>query len=230
MNRVYLESPRQAGKATLRAASIVAFTGKPGTGKDSAAAVLVNHCRFQSIAFADALRLEISKVWRIDERMLTHRPTKELPLPALAVGMCNEPAFVSWCFESGESLHEPRSPRWVLQQWATYQRRYRPTYYADIVVRWLCREASLGFRRFAITDLRDPVEVAALAALGARLHIVRVHSQRASELQSETATHTSERYILGADFDLCNDHSLDSLRETVLALPPVAALCAEVQS
>lgn len=227
MNRVYVDYPRQYGKTAFRQITIVAFTGKAGTGKDSAAAVLVNHCKFRSVAFADALRREVSAAWRIDERMLTHRPTKELPLPALAVGMCNEPAFIAWCFDSGESLHEPRSPRWTLQQWATFQRRFAPTYYAGIVARWLTREAAIGFRRFAITDLRDPIEVEALATLGAPLHIVRIHSQRASDLQGDTATHSSERHHVDAHFDVCNDDSLEALAETVLELPPIADLRAE---
>ena len=61
---------------------VVAFTGRTGAGKDSAAKALADVHNFQTIAFADALRREISAAWRIDERMLTHRPTKELPLPS----------------------------------------------------------------------------------------------------------------------------------------------------
>jgi hypothetical protein len=224
MTHLYLERARQVGKTTAGKCSLIAFTGKPGAGKDSAAAVLVNHCRFRSIAFADALRREISAAWRIDERMLTHRPTKELPIPALAVGMCGDPAFIIWCVDAGESLHAPRSPRWVLQQWATFQRRWRPNCYADIVARWIRREAALGFQRFAITDLRDPVELHALLALGMPLRVVRVHSRAASTLAPDTAVHISERHHIPGDLDLCNDGSLQALAEAVLQLPPVAAL------
>lgn len=225
MHNTYLiESARQAGKSAARQCTVIAFTGKPGTGKDSAATVLVNHCRFRSIAFADALRREISATWRIDERMLTHRPTKELPLPALSVGMCGDPAFIIWCVDAGENLHAPRSPRWVLQQWATFQRRWRPSCYADIVARWIRREAGLGFQRFAITDLRDPVELMALLSLGMPLHVVRLHSQASSWLARDTATHSSERHHIAADLDVCNDGSLQALAEAVLQLPPVAAL------
>lgn len=224
MNSVYIESPRQFGKTAQRGITVIAFTGKTGAGKDSAAAVLHNHCQFETIAFGDALRREIAATWRIDERMLTHRPTKEWSIPALAVGMCSDPAFISWCFEAGESLHEPRSPRWVMQQWADFQRLYKPAHYASIVARWIIRQVSLGFRRFAVTDLRDPVEVAALRALGAQLTVVRVHSRLATALSADTAQHSSERHQVTADFELQNDGSLQALRDSVLSLPPAMAL------
>ncbi|QNK66824.1 hypothetical protein [Variovorax sp. PAMC26660] len=218
MNRVYIESPRRCGKATQHGVTVIAFTGKTGAGKDSAAAVLLNHCQFETIAFGDALRREIASAWRIDERMLNHRPTKEWSIPALAVGMCSEPAFISWCFDAGESLHEPRSPRWAMQHWADFQRRYRPTYYADIVCRWISRQASVGFRRFAITDLRDPVELAALHSLGVRVSLVCVYSPNATTLGTDTAHHSSERHQIAADFELQNDGSLEALRDSVLSL------------
>ncbi len=231
MNHFCIESARQTGKRTASQCTVIAFTGKPGAGKDSAAAVLVNHCRFRSIAFADALRREISASWRIDERMLTHRPTKELPLPALSVGMCGDPAFIIWCVDAGENLHAPRSPRWVLQQWATFQRRWRPSCYADIVARWIRREAGLGFQRFTVTDLRDPIELQALLSLGMSLRVVYVHSQVTSTLAHDTATHISERHHIPGDLDLHNDDSLPALAEAVLQLPPVAALrAADVQA
>ncbi|SDI77455.1 hypothetical protein [Variovorax sp. OV700] len=229
MNRVNFEPLRQSRKAPQQRVTVIAFTGKAGAGKDSAAAVLVNHRAFLSIAFGDALRREIAAAWRIDERMLSHRPTKELLIPALAVGMCGEPAFISWCFEGGESLHEPRSPRWAMQQWADFQRRFRPAHYAGIVTRWIGRQASLGFRRIAITDLRDPVEEAALRGLGVQVSVVRVHSPHAVVLNGDTAQHSSERHKVSADFDLQNDGSLEALRDNVLCLPPVARLVAAVE-
>ncbi|SOD25205.1 hypothetical protein SAMN05518800_1792 [Variovorax sp. YR752] len=224
MKRVYIESPRLFGSTTQRSITVIAFTGKTGVGKDSAAAVLHNNDHFETIAFADALRREIAAAWRIDERMLNHRPTKEWSIPALAVGMCSDPAFISWCFDADESLHEPRSPRWVMQHWADYQRRYRPAYYADIVTRWISRQASVGFRRFAITDLRDPVEELALHALGVQLSVVRVLGPKSATLSVDTAQHSSERHKINADFELLNDGSLELLSDRVMALPPVRCL------
>ncbi len=207
---------------------VLALTGSAGAGKDSAATVLVNNLAFRTIAFADALRREICAAWRIDERMLTTRATKELPVPALAIGNCGEPGFTRWCYDAALSLHDPRSARWTMQQWGDYQRRYAPDHYAAIVAYWIEREASLGFRRFAVTDLRYPIELEALrrVTIGANLHVVRIHRQQPGELAGDTASHNSERAAatLPANFDLVNNDTLASLAEEVLALPPLRHL------
>jgi hypothetical protein len=215
---------RRTGKTAARGTVVIAFTGKPGGGKDSAATVLLNHAGFVTVAFADALRREISAAWRIDERMLLERTTKELSVPALAVGMCADQAFVARCAMANISLTEPRSARWVMQQWATFQRLYRPWHYAQIVTRWILRHAALGFKRIAVTDLREPIEEGALRELGVQLDVVRVHSARATELAEDTAGHSSERYKLRADHDVVNDGTLEALRDAVLELPPVRRL------
>ena len=73
----------------------------------------------------DALRMEVAQAWRVDVRMLAHRPTKEWPLPALAIGMCGDPFFVTWAAGQELNLHEPRSPRWIMQRWGTEFRARR---------------------------------------------------------------------------------------------------------
>lgn len=207
---------------------VIALTGAAGAGKDSAATVLVNNLAFRTIAFADALRREICAAWRIDERMLTARDTKELTVPALAIGNCGDPGFTRWCHDAALSLHAPRSARWVMQQWGDYQRRYTPDHYASIVARWIEREASLGFKRFVVTDLRYPIELEALRGITTSnsLHVVRIHRQQPGGLASDTAGHNSERAAaaLPANFDLVNDGTLASLAEDVLALSPLQHL------
>lgn len=194
---------------------ILALTGYPDVGKDTVAQVLAPRHGFASIAFADALRREVSEAWRIDQRMLTHRPTKELPIPALAAGMCNVPGFMHWCVDSGESLVEPRSPRWALQRWATYQRRFNASYYADIVDRWIRRQIGIGWKRIVVTDLRDQVEERVLRGLEA--HVVRVHRPDARPIAADTAAHASEQHLrIKADADIVNDGSLEALAGATL--------------
>lgn len=196
---------------------ILALTGYPDVGKDSIGDVLAPQQGFQRIAFADALRREVTEAWRIDLRMLTDRPTKNLPIPALAVGMCNDPAFLLWISEGGESLTEPRSPRWTLQQWASFKRRFIPDYYARIVERWIGRQIGCGWTRFVVTDLRDPVEETMLRRLGAV--VVRVHRPDVAALPADTANHVSEQHgRIVADYDIVNDESLQALAESVLTL------------
>ena len=194
---------------------IIALTGRPGAGKDSIADVLAPQQGFARIAFADALRREVAEAWRIDMRMLTDRPTKEMPLPALAAGMCNDPAFMRWVADGGDSLTEPRSPRWALQRWASFKRRFIPDYYARIVERWIGRQIGCGWDRIVVTDLRDPVEETMLRRLG--VQVVRVHRPELAALPADTAMHVSEQHHrIKADADILNDGSLQALADAAL--------------
>ena len=194
---------------------IIALTGRPGVGKDSIADVLAPQQGLARIAFADALRREVCEAWRIDVRMLTDRHTKELPLPAMAAGMCRAPAFMRWVSDGGDSLTEPRSPRWALQRWASFKRRFIPDYYARIVERWIGRQIGCGWDRIVVTDLRDPVEETMLRRLG--VQVVRVHRPELAALPADTAMHVSEQHHrIQADADILNDGSLQALAEAAL--------------
>lgn len=202
-------------KSKHHAPLIVALTGATCVGKDSIGDVLAPQQGFQRIAFADALRREISEAWRIDLRMLTDRPTKEWPLPALAAGMCSDPAFMRWCVDSGENLTDPRSARWAMQRWASFKRRFIPDYYARIVERWIGRQIGCGWNRIVVTDLRDPVEENMLRRLGAK--VVRVHRPELASLPEDTAMHVSEQHHrIKADADILNDGSLQALADAAL--------------
>ena len=194
---------------------IIALTGRPGAGKDSIADVLAPQQGFARIAFADALRREVCEAWRIDLRMLTDRPTKELELPALAAGMCSDPAFMRWVADGGDSLTAPRSPRWTLQRWASFKRQFTPDYFASIVERWIRRQLGSGWTRIVVTDLRDPVEEAMLRRLGAK--VVRVHRPELAAMPADTAMHVSEQHHrIKADADILNDGSMQALADAVL--------------
>ena len=194
---------------------IIALTGRPGAGKDSIADVLAPQQGFVRIAFADALRREVAEAWRIDLRMLTDRPTKELELPALAAGMCSDPAFMRWVADGGDSLTAPRSPRWTLQRWASFKRQFTPDYFASIVERWIRRQLGSGWTRIVVTDLRDPVEEAMLRRLGAK--VVRVHRPELAAMPADTAMHVSEQHHrIKADADILNDGSMQALADAVL--------------
>ena len=196
---------------------IIALTGHPGSGKDTAADAL-QEMGFARIAFADAIRREVTEAWRIDLRMLTDRHTKELPLPSLAVGMTNCVGFIRFMVESGESLTAPRSPRWVLQQWGSFQRRFAPRHYVQVVERWIGRQIGTGWNKLVITDLREGVEAEMLRSMGA--HLVRIRRPEAQPLEGVTGTHSTERAerLIVADHHILNDGSLSALVEQVVQL------------
>lgn len=194
---------------------IIGLTGRPGSGKDSCAEALATW-GFHRVAFADALRIEVAAAWRVDMRMLTDRATKEVPLPGLAIGMCNDPQFVLWALDHDHSIHEPRSARWTLQRWGSdFRRAMDPDYWVRIVHRWAGRQIGIGLNRLAITDVRLPNEAAMVRHMGGWL--VRVHRPDLPAMAADTASHSSEAHgAMAVDAVIHNDGNLDELRDEVL--------------
>jgi len=184
---------------------VIALTGRPGTGKDTLASMIAPALGFQRIAFADALRREIAEAWRVDQRFLTERETKEWAVPLFAIGLCSDLGFLRWCHEQGLSLSEPRSPRWLMQNWGDYKRRYTPDHYAQIVARWIHRHIGTGWSRFVITDLRYTIEREALEPFDAK--IIRINRRGVTPLSEDTANHSSERYDLITPHRVINNDS-----------------------
>lgn len=192
---------------------LIGLTGAAGSGKDSAAAVLCA-CGWKSIAFADSLRLEVAAAWRIDERLLMDRRTKELPSRNLMAGGGMNASWLRWVSVAGISLIEPRSPRWVMQQWGSFRRQADPLYWLKHVSYWVQYQRQHGVANLAVTDVRFENEASSLRGLGG--HIVRVHRADMAALSAATANHESERHIeLRADADLHNDGDLQHLAAEV---------------
>lgn len=197
---------------------IIGLTGAAGAGKDTVAQMLT-HVGWRSTAFANALYWEVSEHWHVDASLLMRRATKETPVPALAAGQCCVASWLHACSVEGHSLIEPRSARWLLQQWGTYRRAQRPDYWVRHVLAWIAAERGRHPTvPLIITDVRMGNEAAALRQLGA--HIVRVHRPDATPLAEDTAGHVSEREaaLITADADLVNDGSLAALADQTLRL------------
>lgn len=193
---------------------LIGLTGKPGCGKDSAAAVLCA-AGWKSIAFADALRVEVAATWGIDLGLLNDRRHKEHNTPQLAAGGGANANWLRWICVQGISLIEPRSPRWVLQQWGSFRRDGDPLHWVHPVTYWVQYQRQHNHQNdLVVTDVRMANEVAALRALGGR--IVRVHRTDTPALASDTAQHESERHIaLEADAEIHNDGPLSGLSAEV---------------
>jgi hypothetical protein len=120
--------------------TLIGLTGLAGTGKDTVADLLVTHCGFTKLAFADKLYAEIEHAFGVEQLYLKHRSTKEHPMTALALRKCNADGFVGrMIIHYGEQdqrldLDAPRSPRQILQWWGTeYRRKQNPDYWTTAV-------------------------------------------------------------------------------------------------
>lgn len=197
---------------------LIGLTGEPGSGKDTCAALLHQH-GFRSIAFADAVRVEVAEAWRLDQRMLTDRATKEQPIDALALWRCTDPRFVRAMVDAEQGLDEaklmePRSARWIMQRWGTeYRRRQNDRYWIDIVARWIGQQREAGQWRLCVTDTRFQNEASAVRALGG--HLVQVHRPSLPTLLHGTAEHASQQPLSAPDV-IHNDGDIEHLRAELL--------------
>lgn len=169
---------------------LVGFSGRAGSGKDSCADILQQH-GFARLAFADALRDEVSEAWRIDPRMLADRSTKEWEIPAMAVERCADACFIAAMRADDVDIAAPRSPRWVLQRWGTeYRREADPDYWIVKALHRLQRLRANGRHRVCITDVRFFNEALAVRSIGG--HVVEVHRPGLPAMPAGTAGHASE--------------------------------------
>ncbi len=162
--------------------TLIALTGLAGSGKDTVADVLVDRHGFAKLAFADALRTEVSTAFNIDPQYLTRRETKEHPISSLALDHCLDPGFVA-CMDlmfnraglSPQLLSVPRSPRQILQWWGTeYRRAQNSDYWANKAYLAMAILVECGRDRFVFSDCRFENEAALVRQLdGSIWQVVR---------------------------------------------------------
>ncbi|WP_339091638.1 hypothetical protein [Variovorax paradoxus] len=207
----------------------MALTGRAGAGKDTAADVLVAHARFRKLAFADALRGEISNAFGVslndlNSQNLKHVPTVALrmrraPLDFLAAVVLSLSAAAPDHRTplSDEWLEEPRTPRQIMQWWGTeYRRAQKPSYWTEQLIKRLAYYRREGETRFVVTDVRFDNEAHALRMAGAVLwQVTRPGHSGAAEGEHVSATD-------GSRFDpesvIVNRHDVHHLRDEVLSL------------
>ena len=203
---------------------IIAFTGSAGTGKDTAADILVTHCGFTRLAFADALRTEVQAAFNVPLELLTRRDLKEMPTAALALIECLDTGFIgalaraeAACYKSvgPEWFKEKRSPREVLQLWGTeYRRAQRVNYWLEALRSRITQLHALdGRSRFVITDARFENEAAMIRAMGGVVWQIARDGVQPVEGQHASATDGTR---LNPSVIIDNSSTLHSLREAVL--------------
>jgi len=157
---------------------IIALTGLAGTGKDTAADILVTHCGFTKLAFAAALRTEVQAAFNVPAELLTRRDLKEMPTAALALVECTDMGFIGALVRANATnnvrfdvpawFRGSLSPRQVMQLWGTeYRRAQRVNYWLDLLREHINQLHQLdGRTRFVITDCRFENEAAMVRAMG----------------------------------------------------------------
>lgn len=193
---------------------LIGLVGAAGAGKDSTADVL-RHLGYSSVAFADRVRAEILGAFGCAHAGdFADRMRKERASTWLAIAHCDDSDFVRWATARGLDMFEPRSPRWLMQQWGTeYRRAQDEAYWLRPVHDWVIRCRSMGHERLVVTDVRMLNEAVLIRCFGGR--IVHVHRPDAPRLTGDTAKHSSETTGLPVDAVIHNDSTLDALPHEV---------------
>lgn len=208
---------------------ILGLTGFASVGKDTVADLLVAHLHFRKLAFADALRAEVSDGFRVDMVYLTSPSTKNGPMAALS--MRRAPieflAAVTLAIAVPRNangriedawLDEPRSPRQIAQWWGTeYRRAQHPHYWTRIMRERITFLERDGGQRFVVTDCRFSNEVDTLRAMGGLLwQVTRPGVDGATTPEGQHTSVTS-----GAAFEpsavIANTHDIRHLQQLVLS-------------
>lgn len=208
---------------------VVAMTGYASTGKDTVADLLVTHLCFRKLAFADALRAEVSNGFNIELSYLVHPSTKSHPMSALAMRKAPLGFLAAVALATGniprdgegqiaaEWLDQPRSPRQILQWWGTeYRRRQHEHYWSRQLMQRVLDAMHDGASRFVITDCRFKNEADTVRALDGKIWQVKrpgINDATTSEGAHVSATDGSE---FAPDLVIDNRHDIRHLQQLVL--------------
>ena len=174
---------------------IIAFAGLAGTGKDTAAAHLVQRYGFLQAAFADPIRsmaLILMEEAGIDAAWLTERALKESPMPGL--GVSARALLQTLGTEVGRHL----SPDLWTRHMGLRLGLAPATYAAEAQGRLWPKQPVHD--RIVISDCRFENEAAWVGAHGGT--VIRLHRHQAGEVRN----HASEAQVLSlpADVDIHN--------------------------
>lgn len=187
---------------------LVGICGRAGAGKDTVGEILRNSHGFTALAFADALRQEIIQAFAVGPDIFS-RDQKERRQDALAISRCGDQGFLDVMAARRIDLLAPRSPREIMQWWATEFRRAQDAgYWTTQAALAIDAAVRAGHRRIVLTDVRFPNEA----------HLVRrltgvVWRIRRPQADQAPIQHESESLLdlLLPDFSIQNDQSLTRL-------------------
>jgi hypothetical protein len=140
---------------------LVAFTGKAGAGKDTAAQILIDKYGYRKLSFADRLKDILSILFSWDRDMLEGRTEESR--------QWRETVDELWSAALGRDI----TPRRMMQEFGTdiFRDRFHPAIWVLCVERMLSLGGSA--ENYVITDCRFENEAAMITRMGG--HIVEIY-------------------------------------------------------
>lgn len=202
--------------------TIIAFSGKAGTGKDTAGDILSNKYGFTKIAFADPLRNLCARVFYLDPAMFLDRDKKDSPMKRIYLDFHDLDAIrtiveTEWGFEISEEAREQMeefhgiyfdTPRDIMRFVGT--KIVRNCIGDDIWIKLAAEKMKSLGGKIVITDCRFESERDFLRKIGAIMCLVK---------RNDNGQTTEHEFDLGSDdeYDVIfnNDGSLYSYQSSI---------------
>lgn len=177
---------------------VLLLSGWAGSGKDAAAALLVEEMGFERLAFADGLKEDVSRLHGIPLHVFHDRVSKDQPIEG-----------------------SNKTPRDLLLEHALTIRATDPDAYSRRVATHILNEPSQG-NRYVISDWRYKREYEHLhTILGSAVRLLRARIQRVGITPTGDP---SEHDLEGESFDFVvhNDGCISDLRDSLKAIMRLA--------
>lgn len=176
---------------------VVLLSGWAGSGKDAAAAILVEEMGFRRFAFADALKEDVAQISGLPLATF-HTAAKDKPLEILC-----------------KTYPTAKTPRDILLQHARVQRAHNPDIYSGMVIDEI--KAS-SIKKAVISDWRYHREYAHIyRELYERMPLLTIRIIRPGIIPSPDLTeHDLDNYPF--DVEIQNDGALGDLRVKLKAI------------
>lgn len=206
LNKSRMSAPVSRRASHHHTPMVVLVSGWAGAGKDCAAALLVEECGFQRVAFADALKEDVAKVTGLPLDWF-YTATKDRPLP-----------------EPCTAYPTAKTPRDILLQHALVRRAIDPDVYSKGVAATIMDAPGV---RFVVSDWRYRSEHKVIAEeLGEFYRIFRVRIERPGIRQSaDPSEHDLDN--ISMDYVITNDGTISDLRHAVKHFYHLALAAAE---
>lgn len=169
---------------------VILLSGWAGTGKDAAASLLADEMSFERLAFADALKEEVSSVTEIPIDLFHNHALKDQPI----IGN--------------------KTPRDLLLSHAAAARAVDPDIYARKIAEYILDSSH---KRFVISDWRYKRELEFLQnTLGSHVRLVRGRIERHGIVQSnDPSEHDLDNAYV--EFTVKNNGGLSLFRDNIKA-------------
>jgi hypothetical protein len=186
---------------------IVAFTGKKGSGKDTAAAMLIERYGYTKVAFADNLRFVGSTIFGYTDAEMNDPKLKEQEVDHWPFMSWRDTARAIGTDVVRKALPDIVAEYLTAQMWSDDEIRRMREHFSGVWVKSWTEKVARFNGPVVVTDCRFLDEAEAVRSLGGV--IVRITSDRTGGADGHASE--AEMELIQPDLTIANDRSIEEL-------------------